>query len=235
MLETAVVIAGGEGSRLYPLTADKPKTLVEVAHKPLFYWVVRWLKANGIRKLVVGVAYKKEKMYEYLKENDNFGLEVKVSEHTVEGGTAQAFKLAISRHVKEDDFIAMNSDELTNMRLSHLVDVHLKYKPTATLCLSNFYCKFSVVETDRLNFASSFVYGKKLPDTYISNGIYVFNRRILDHIPDRGSMEDDVFKKLVTKNQIATYKMSDQEDWVSVNSVKDIKEANLKLKEWGYA
>ena len=99
-MKTAVIIAGGKSLRLLPLTSDKPKTLVEVMHKPILYWIVKWLKRYGVEHIVLAVSYKKEEIYKYMEANKNFGLTVDFSED-IGGGTAPAFKLAIERFVKD--------------------------------------------------------------------------------------------------------------------------------------
>jgi NDP-sugar pyrophosphorylase family protein len=231
-VRTAVVIAGGEGSRLMPLTADRPKTMVEVGGKPLLYWIVNWLKSYGIKHLVIGVAYKKEKVLEYMAQNKNFGLEVDFSEHTLEGGTAQGFKLAIDRFVKDENFVAMNADELTNMNLNNLIKMHEDCKPLVTMALSPFYCRFSVVDVDGNHKITSFQYGKKIPSVNVSNGIYIFNSGIRKYIPDSGSIEDKVFAKLTQEGKLAAYVMEDGEEWISVNTMKDMREAEEKLRSW---
>ena len=164
MLETAVIIAGGEGSRLKPLSNNKPKAMVEINGRPMLYWLIRWLRFHGIRNLVVGVAYKKQKIFSYMAANANFGLNVRFSVHTLEGGTAQGFQLAISRFVTDENFIAMNCDEITNMNLANLARVHEQKKPLITMALAPFYCRFSVVETSRDGFIRGFKYGHMLKE-----------------------------------------------------------------------
>jgi NDP-sugar pyrophosphorylase family protein len=232
-MDSAVIIAGGEGSRLYPLTVDRPKAMVEVGGKPLIYWVINWLKGNGIKHIVIGVAYKKENLYKYLEENSNFGLDVDFSEHTIQGGTAEAFRLAISRYIEDRTFIAMNSDELTNMELSDMIDTHMKFNPIATISTAPFHCRFSVVESNAGKIID-FKYGKKLMNIQVSNGIYIFDKKILEHMPTAGSIEDDVFKVLSKEGKIASYKMPEDKEWISVNSIKDIKDAEQKLREWNF-
>ncbi|MDP3742484.1 MAG: nucleotidyltransferase family protein [Candidatus Micrarchaeota archaeon] len=232
MLKTAVIIAGGEGSRLKPLTNDKPKTLVEVAGKPMLQWIIEWLKNQGITHLVIGVAYKKEKIYEFLKQNNNFGLEVDVSEHTLDGGTAEGFHLAINRFVKDEDFIAMNGDELTNLQLSNLIQRHDDLKPLITMAIAPFHCRFSVVKKGSDNKVTGFEYGPKLQDIPVSIGIYIFNSKLINLIPATGSIEDLVFTKLAKEGKIAAYMLSEKEDWISVNNAKDIQEAENKIKKW---
>jgi len=230
-LNTAVIIAGGEGARLKPLTDDRPKALVEINGKPLLYWVIHWLKSYGIKHLVIGVAYKKEKIYEFMKHNNNFGLNVDFSEHTVDGGTAQGFKLAIKRFVKDENFLAMNGDELTNMDISKLWEKHNEKKPLITMAIAPFHCRFSVVEVNDGKI-SGFKYGHRLPNVPVSIGIYIFNQKVFDLIPEKGSIEDLVFAKIAKENKMLPYMLSGIEEWVSVNTIKDISDAEERIKNW---
>ncbi len=234
-MKTAVIIAGGAGERLRPHTDDLPKAMVSLAGKPLIYWTIHWLKRYDIKHVVIGVAYKKEKIIDYIKENNNFGLKIDFSEHTVTGGTAEAFKLAIKRYVKDDNFVAMNSDELTNMDLNKVVELHNETKPLVTMALSPFYLRVSMVETKNRNIVG-FTYGKKMKDILLSCGIYIFNSKIVDHIPDTGSIEDAVFRKFAGEgDKMVAYIMSDTEEWATVNNIKELGEAAEKLREWGIA
>lgn len=233
MMDTAVMIAGGRGLRLSPLTDDRPKTLIPVAGRPILYYIVNWLKSYGVSHLVIGVSHMKEKIYEYAKENDNFGMDVDFSEHTLEGGTAQGFKLAITRFVNEDDFFALNSDELTNMNLHDLEWAHKKYRPTLTLALAPLNVRLSIIDHDNENRITKFTYGKKMPEIKISNGIYAFNHEIIDCIPDTGSIENDTFVKLSEEGKARAYTLKENEDWCTVNTAKDIDEAEEKLRQWG--
>ena len=224
MLETAVIIAGGEGSRLKPLSNNKPKAMVEINGHPMLYWVLRWLKFHGVKNVVLGVAYKKEKIFSYLKANKNFGLNVQFSVHTLEGGTAQGFKLAITRFVTDENFIAMNCDEITNLSLPNLANAHRKTKPVVTMALAPFYCRFSVVETRKDGFINGFKYGHMLPNVPVSIGIYAFNRKILNYIPNTGSIEHAVFTPLAKKRKIGFYQLTPAEQWISVNDIKNVRE-----------
>src|SRR5271157_3134065 len=204
-MDTAVVIAGGKGLRLMPLTQNIPKSLVPVGGKPLLYWIISWLKSYGVKRLVLGVAYKKEKIVDFMKGNNNFGLDVEYSEDT-EGGTAQAFRLAIKNHVKDEDFIAMNGDELTNMDLHRLAKAHLegKPKPIVTMALTPLKCRLSVVKVEGKKVAD-LEYGRILENVPVSIGIYAFNKSILEHLPETGSIEDLVFKKLAQQGKVQAH------------------------------
>ena len=238
MYRTAVIIAGGEGSRLKPLSNHKPKAMVVINGHPMLYWVLRWLKFHGVENVVLGVAYKKEKILSYMQANKNFGLTAHFSVHTLVGGTAQGFKLAISRFVQDNDFIAMNCDEITNLQLPNLAQVHREKSPLVTMALAPFYCRFSVVNTTDDGFIAGFKYGHMLPDVPVSIGIYAFNRGILKHIPDTGSIEHAVFTPLAKQHKIACYHLKPEEQWISVNDVKNVREVEensqlLELKQSG--
>ena len=90
-IETAVILVGGSGLRMRPLTEDMPKCMVPLQGKPLIYWILNWLKSYDYKQVVLGVAYRKEVIINYLKEN-NQGLKIDISEHTVEGETGEGFR-----------------------------------------------------------------------------------------------------------------------------------------------
>src|SRR5439155_2458447 len=114
-VRTAVVLSGGEGIRLLPITKDLPKGLVKVGGKPLLQWVVEWLRENGVTSIVMGVAYLKDHIISYFGNGDRFGVEIKYSIHTVQGGTGEGFSLAIGQYVRADTFFAFNGDKITNL------------------------------------------------------------------------------------------------------------------------
>jgi len=227
-METAVIIAGGKGSRLAPLTLDKPKTLVEVNGKPILGRILEWLKSYEIKHVVIGCADKKAQIQQYLEKNGNFGLKIDLSEDTLEG-TAQAFKLAIKNYINDEYFLAMNGDELTNLDINRLEAAYNKNKGIITMALAPLPTKFSVIELDKEGRITSFEYGKALPSVLVSMGVYIFSSKILEYIPDKGSIEDLTFKKLVSEGKAYGYKLSEGEYWLSINTVKDVQEAEAAL------
>ena len=230
-MKTAVIIAGGRGERLKPLTDEIPKTLLPINGEPILYWIIKWLKSYGVKELVVGVAYKKELIYSFFEQNSNFGMNVQFSEHSVEGGTAEGFKQAI-RFVRDDNFIAMNSDELTNMNLGNLWDKHIKSGLPVTMALSYYNAKLSVVKIDPSDQVVSFEYGHKIKEILVSIGIYIFNKSVFEEIPEIGSIEDTLFPSLSSKRKLGSYVLSNEEEWVTVNNLKELAEASGILRKW---
>lgn len=230
-LETAVIIAGGLGLRLRPITNDIPKTLLSINRRPVLEWILRWLQNYGIKHVVIGVAYRKEKVMKFTREKHYPGIDFDMSEHTVEGGTAEAFRKAI-HHVDSDDFVAMNSDELTTLNLRRMIRLHQKKRPLITMALAPYRTRFSVATLDPNQDVNSFVYGKTLSEVLVSIGIYIFNKDLIKYIPETGSIEKAVFERLSGRKKIAGYLLKQGEDWISVNDQKDVVEAERRLKIW---
>jgi NDP-sugar pyrophosphorylase family protein len=235
MIRTAVVIAGGRGERLRPLTDDRPKGMVSAGGQPLLHWVLRWLKSQGIERVVIGVAYRGDVIVDHISKGGGLGMDVRISEHTLDGGTAQGFRLAIERHVAEDeeDFLAMNCDEITNLSVANLEAVHRRCGAVVTMALAPFFCRFSVVDHEPDGRISGFKYGRQLPQVPVSIGVYLFNRAIRRLLPQTGSVEDAVFTHLVGEGRLAGYMLSGGEEWVSVNDMKNIREAEEALRRFG--
>jgi mannose-1-phosphate guanylyltransferase len=226
-IETAVILAGGAGMRMRPLTEDMPKCMVPLQGKPLIFWIVNWLKSYGFKHVILGVAYRKEVIINYLKEN-NQGLKIDFSEHTVEGETGEGFRLAISRFVNDEDFLAMNGDEITNLNIERLEEMHLKNKPVATIAVSPMRSPFGILELegeDIIGFHEKVL----LENTLVSIGVYIFNHQILSYIPTTGSIEKTVFPMLAKKRQLKAFRLKPDESWLTVNSVKELSVAEKEF------
>jgi mannose-1-phosphate guanylyltransferase len=226
-IKTAVVLVGGAGLRMRPFTEDMPKCMVPLNGKPLIYWTISWLKSQGFKHIVLGVAYRKEAVINYLKDNPQ-GLQIDFSEHTVEGETGEGFRLAISRFVKDDNFLAMNGDEITNLNLERLEELHLMNKPVATIAVAPMRSPFGILELEGDDIVS-FKEKPLVENMFVSIGVYIFNQKILDYIPENGSIEKTVFPLLVKKRVLKACKLKPDELWLTINSVKDLSVAEKEF------
>jgi mannose-1-phosphate guanylyltransferase len=226
-VQTAVILVGGSGLRMRPLTEDMPKCMVPLQGKPLIYWILNWLKSYGFKHAVLGVAYQKDVIIKYLKENDQ-GLKIDFSEHTVEGETGEGFRLAISRFVKDENFLAMNGDEITNLNLERLEAQHLKNKPIATIAVSPMRSPFGILELEGDNIVG-FQEKVLLENTLVSIGVYMFNHSILGCLPTTGSIEKVVFPQLAKKRQLKAFRLNPGESWVTINSIKELSVAEKEF------
>lgn len=233
-LKTAVLLVGGQGSRLRPYTDDKPKPLVEIGGKSILEWNTSWLRHYGIEHLVLGCGPKKDKIEDFITSKNNLGFSsVHYSENSSQGGTAEAFRLAIERYVDDENYLAMNGDELTNLDLDHMMNDHYNKSAVVTMALVPFKAPYSIAELDNTGMIRGFTYGKALRDKPISIGIYIFNNRINDLIPHNGSIEQSVFTKLAHEGKMASYMLYSGEEWATVNDHKQKIEAEEALKRWG--
>jgi len=201
--------------------------MIPLQGKPLIHWILNWLKSNGFKHIVMGVAYRKEVIMNYLKENPQ-GLKIDFSEHTVEGETGEGFRLAISRFVNDENFLAMNGDEITNLNLEKLEEMHLKNKPVATIAVSPMRSPFGILELEGDDIVG-FKEKTLLENTLVSIGVYLFNREILSYIPKVGSIEKTVFPLLSKKRLLKAYRLSPSEVWLTINSVKDLSVAEKEF------
>jgi len=228
---TAVILVGGAGLRMRPFTEDMPKCMVPIKEKPLIHWTVSWLKSYGFKHLVMGVAYRKEVVIDYLKNNSQ-GLKIDFSEHTVEGETGEGFRLAISRFVKDDDFLAMNGDEVTNLDLERLEESHLKNKSVATVSVAPMRSPFGILELEG-DEVVSFKEKPLVENMFVSIGVYIFNQKILSYIPENGSIEKTVFPLLVKKKALKACRLKPEELWLTINSVKELSVAEREFAKLG--
>lgn len=224
---TAVVLAGGPGARLRPLTNGIPKGMIVVYGKPLLEWIIEWLRDNSVERIVLGVAYLKEKIMEHFGDGAEFGVNVKYSIHTVNGGTCEGFRLAISRYVHTDAFFAMNGDQITNLNLGDLAGFHLNHNAIATMAVVHPRCPYGQVQSDDRGNATGFMEKPPCPHTFCNTGIYVFNREILRYLPEKGQIEETAFPMLAKEHKLKTYPF--QGFFTTVNTRKDLAEAEQEL------
>lgn len=228
-VKTAVVLAGGAGLRLRPLTRDQPKVMVRVLDKPILQWVIEWLRHSGIERVVIGVAYRGETVMNYFGDGSKFGVEISYSLHSVDGETGEGFRLAISRYVRDDVFVAMNGDEITNFDLRDMINFHCRYGQMATIAVANPRSPFGLIEMGKDGLISAFMEKPMIPSLLVSIGVYVFNRSIENDLPEKGRIEEKTFPSLIKNKLLRGYKMKGT--WLTINTTKDLRLAENILKK----
>lgn len=223
-----MILAGGRGLRLAPLTDELPKALVRIRSRPLLEWVIRWLAANDVRDLVLGVAYEKEKIVDYFGDGSRLDVRIRYSAHSVEGGTAEGFHRAIDRYITDQVFLAMNGDELTDLDVRSLYRLHVKSGALATLAVTQFKSPFGIVRLDSNDRVVSFEEKATIPDTYMSIGVYAFGRDIVNYIPERGDIERTTFPTISGMNKLQAYRHDGF--WMTVNNLKELQEVEENIE-----
>jgi len=227
-IDTAVVLAGGPGTRLKPFTDDLPKGLIEVCGKPLLQWIIEWLRDNEVKQIVLGVAHLKEKIIDYFGDGTELGVDIRYSVHTVEGGTGEGFRLAISRHVDRNTFFAMNGDQITDLHLNDLFNFHIKYNPIVTMAVANPRCPYGHIMVNDKHDVTDFLEKPPCSQALCNTGIYVFNREVLRYLPKRGDVEKETFPLLTKLHRLKAYPFNGF--FITINTHKDWIEAEEELR-----
>ena len=211
-----------------PFTETTPKVMVKVNGKPLLEWVLRWLGAHEVRNIVLGVAHLKESVMNHFRDGARLGLSIRYSEHTVEGGTAQGFRLGISRYVDDEDFLALNGDQVTNLDVQRLARFHAKHRPVATIAVTRPNIPFGQIKMNRTQEITRFV-EKPIAPFYCNMGIYAFNKSILEYLNETGDIEKTMFPILAAKKKLKAY--IHKGHFITVNTPKDLAEAERELAD----
>lgn len=202
-IKKALILAGGKGERLRPLTLKTPKTLIEVKGKPVLQWNIELVKRFGVREVVLAVGYKHKQIEEYFGDGSKLGVKLIYNVEKDFLGTAGALKLAEDFFKNEKKFIMMNSDECKIIDFHSLNAVFDRRKAVAAVALTpiDYTAAGGIVITEGeklTNFdekPEEEQSGKKL----INAGAYILGPEIFDYIPAEKivSIEKDVFPKLI--------------------------------------
>lgn len=182
----AVVMAGGQGTRLRPLTSNVPKPMVSVGNKPTAQHILELLQRHGIDHVVMTVGFMSQVIRTYFGDGSSLGMSVEYSVEETPLGTAGSVKNAES--VLDDTFIIISGDSLTDFNLSAVVDFHRRREAMVTIALKSVDnpLEFGVVIVDEDGRIERFLekpgWGQVFSDT-INTGIYVMEPEVLDHIP----------------------------------------------------
>lgn len=179
----AVVMAGGQGSRLRPLTVARPKPMVPIVNKPVLEHILGLLKRHGIEEVIVTLQYMAPSIQNYFGDGEAFGLKLHYSTEESPLGTAGSVKLA--QEMLDEPFLVISGDAVTDFDLSQLIEFHHQKKSCATLTLYRVHnpLEYGVVITDSESRVTAFVekpsWGEVLSDT-VNTGIYMLDPTVLD-------------------------------------------------------
>ena len=225
--KTALVLAGGKGERLRPLTNDRPKPMVEIAGAPILVHHLRWLHANGIERAVVLTGYLHEIIEEYFSQPRIVGLKVDCVVEDSPLGRGGAFKNGVvTAQVDDETVVATNGDVITDQPLSEMMDLHRRSGALVTLLLTQMISPYGIVDVDDEGRVRDFVEKPPLP-YWINAGVYLIQREVFDRFPDVGDHETTTFPELAAAGRIAG--LRSDSFWSSVESLKDLRTVSERL------
>ena len=218
----AVVLAGGFGKRLAPLTSELPKPLLPVGGKPILVRQIEWLRGFGIRDVVLAVGYLRHKIFEALGDGRRFGVRIFYSVEEEPLGTGGAIKNA-EPFITDDVFVVLNGDILTNLDLNKLIEA--LGNADGAIALVPLRSPYGIVEFDANGYVTHFREKPALEGFYINAGVYALRRKVLSELPDRGNIEETLFPRLAQQRRLRAVVYKDV-FWRSVDSLKDLEEVD---------
>ena len=222
-----LLMAGGRGKRLMPLTKDCPKPLIKVNGKPLLEIILEQCIDAGLRKFYISVHYLSKKIIDYFGNGDKWGVDIQYLHEDKPLGTAGALSL-LPRDI-DYPLLTINGDILTKINLKEFINFHQNNKAEITLSGSEFYYKspYGVIEVDGINFKS--ITEKPSFKHFINAGIYLISPSILKKIKSNIylDMPDLLNMSLLNKSKVLVYPI--YEYWLDIGRVDNLNKANL---EW---
>ena len=220
----AIILSGGMGTRLRPITDYIPKGLVPVDNIPIIDWQIRYFKKFGIKDFVICTGYLSKELVIYL-ESKIFGVKIKYSVEKTPLGTGGALKKAL-KYVDDDNFFVINGDIITNIDL-----MKLKSHPNS-IAIIPLRTKYGVVYVSG-NKVQGFEEKPEICTHWMNAGIYYLNMEIVKYLPNIGNLEAKTFPLLAKKEKLHISKFNNA-FWNSIDSFKDIDECVMSMKKTRY-
>ena len=226
----AVVMAGGQGTRLRPLTSNQPKPMVPIGNKPTVQHTLELLARHGINDVVMTVAFMSQMLRNHFGDGSSLGMNIEYSVEESPLGTAGSVKNAQS--ALEDTFFIISGDALTDFDLTEILDFHREREALVTIALKSVDnpLEFGVVIVDEEGRIERFLekpgWGQVFSDT-INTGIYVLEPQVLDYIPG-GAVYDfshELFPKLFGMHK-PLYGHLSNGYWQDIGSLEQYLQAN---------
>lgn len=217
----AIILAGGHGKRLRPITDYVPKSLVPIKNVPIIEWQIKYLKKYGINEVIICTGYKTKMIENYLSMK-NIGVKIKFSVEKTPLGTGGAIKKA-GKMINDKSFFVINGDVITNIDLTKLT------KKSNSIASVELRTKFGILETIG-NKISKFKEKKEVSDLWMNAGIYYLQKETLQDLPNKGDIEKTLFPDYAKKGKLNTIKFK-KIKWYSIDSIKDIEESSLEVEK----
>jgi len=218
-----VLMAGGLGTRLQPLTDDCPKPLLEVGGRPILQTILESCIKHGFNRFYLSVNYKAKMVEDYFGNGSRWGVDIRYIREDKRMGTAGALSLLPERPTKP--FLVMNGDLLTKVNFKQLLDFHLEYCAQATMCVRDydFQVPYGVVKIQQHRLVD--IEEKPAQKFFVNAGIYVLEPEVLDMIPkDEFYDMPSLFMKLVALHH-ETIVFPIREYWLDIGNKVDFEQA----------
>jgi len=224
-----VLMAGGLGTRLQPLTDDCPKPLLKIGGKPLLEIIIENFIGYGFKKFYISINYKAEMIEAFLGDGSRLGIDIKYLREETKMGTAGS--LTLLPEIPADPIIVMNGDVLTTVNFQHLLDFHMSHNAKATMCIRDYHLQFPywIVKINQHRLTT--INEKPVKRFFVNAGIYVIDPDILNIIPHNATYDmTSLFEHIISMGH-ETVAFPIREYWIDIGKVDDLKKANYDFHE----
>jgi dTDP-glucose pyrophosphorylase len=222
-----VLMAGGLGMRLRPLTNDCPKPMLKVGNKPILENILDCFIEQGYRKFFISVNYLSEHIEEHFGDGSQYNIEIDYIREDKQLGTAGALSLLPMR--PQHPLIVMNGDLLTRVNFSNMLHFHQEHDALATMAVREYEMQ---VPYGVLKLHDNFVKGieeKPINKYFVNGGIYVLSPEILDDIPQNQYLDMPIFLQSLIHYHEKVCAFPIREYWMDVGGIEELKKAQT---EW---
>jgi len=231
VLQQAVILAGGLGTRLGVLTKDVPKPMLLVGEHPFIEYLIWNLGCQGIREVVLSVGYKADKFSCYFG-NNKYGVTLTYSQEPEPLDTGGALKFAYSK--LDSEFLVINGDSLFDinyLNLYNLLQTSCQTMVAMALRYALDVSRYGLVATDGLKVVGFTEKHNGKIDGFINGGVYVMNKRVLKILPEiKFSLESDLFPRLAYEGGLVAKKYDNY--FIDIGIPSDYKRAQKELPLW---
>jgi len=219
-----VLMVGGLGTRLRPLTENTPKPMLTVGDKPILETIILNFKKYGFLNIILSVSYKAEVIEAYFGNGEKFGVNIEYIYEDKRMGTAGA--LSLMREQLTAPFFVMNGDLLTNLNFESMMDYHVKNEALATMGVReyDFQVPYGVVNVDGKEILS--IEEKPTQHFFVSGGVYILESEVLKLIPNDNYYDmPTLFEKMIEK-KMKSISFPIREYWMDIGRLEEFKKAN---------
>lgn len=229
IIKEAIILAGGLGTRLRSAVPDLPKCMAPVNGRPFITYIIDYLQAQGVNKLIFALGYKHE-FFQPVIDSLPSSLHVVISAEKEPLGTGGAIKLACDK-ASGENVLVMNGDTMFRVDIKELSSFHHTNKADCTLCLKPMhnFDRYGVVELDAENAVRSFKEKQFYTSGLINGGVYALqvNKFLNESLPEKFSFEKDYLEQYISSRKI--FGLSQDEYFIDIGIPEDYQRAQLEF------
>lgn len=218
-----VILCGGKGTRLMPITEDIPKPLFHIGDKPILWHIMNLYASQGHKEFILLLGYRGEMIKDFFSNPGNVSSDWKITflDTGIESTKGDRLRMARSA-IKGENFLLAYGDDLSDVDINRLIDFHTANNKLATITSIRIPSNFGILAINENSEVRDFI-EKPVLDQWISGGFIVLNKKIFEHMPE-GVDETDAFQTLAPRGLVQAYKHDGF--WKTMNTITDANQLN---------